>query len=667
MAPHLTHVGVHDHGFNNVSTYGGLWRLAREGRIRCAAVGSPFLRARAEGQRRRPGAALDARCPTAATSIRSTARTRCSSTRSARCARWRVAHRSGIACSRNRTRPISLLERLVQHARATARVCRLLRRAAATPTTSAAAPRTRASSTSRTAPTAARAASRVTRRSRPGRAGWRGRCSASPNSSSSSRRPSDDVGGVGESRRDRGLDARGRARDLRLLHRPGRPPPTACRIGIPARPDWSRSATGRTVPPIRSTTTNPWTAPPPRSPHRVCSGSAACWLRGARTAAATSRPACGVLAALLDERGPYLSTGNAAPGTAAALDLSPAERLGLRAGGLAHPARRVEPVGRLPPARGRALVRRLARGEPYLTFFGPATAAPELRRRSRAPLVTGGTRGIGLGIARALAAEGWRLALCGVRPQPDAIRDRARRSSRGRRTTFRPMSAARRTAAASPRPSASATAPSMRWSTTPGRAPRVRADILEASEDSFEELLRINLQGPYFLTQASRARWSRARAGDPAFTGAIVFMTSVSAEMASTKRGEYCVSKAGLAMAARLFAVRLAPDGIPVYEVRPGIIATDMTAAVRDVYDARIADGLVPEGRWGQPADVGRAVAALRPRRHAVCDRLRHSRRRRLGAAQALGAPRCSHCQHCQHCQYLQYGTSRARRTIPSS
>ena len=90
-----------------------------------------------------------------------------------------------------------------------------------------------------------------------------------------------------------------------------------------------------------------------------------------------------------------------------------------------------------------------------------------------------------------------------------------------------------------------------------------------------------------------------------------MFVTSVSAEMASIARGEYCVSKAGLAMAARLFAVRLAPAGIPVYDVRPGIIATDMTSGGRDTYDRRIADGLVPEQRWGQPEDVGRAVAAL--------------------------------------------------------
>jgi 3-oxoacyl-[acyl-carrier protein] reductase len=91
----------------------------------------------------------------------------------------------------------------------------------------------------------------------------------------------------------------------------------------------------------------------------------------------------------------------------------------------------------------------------------------------------------------------------------------------------------------------------------------------------------------------------------------IVFVTSVSAELASPNRGEYCVSKAGLAMAVKLFAARLAEHGIPVYEVRPGIIETDMTAGVRDVYDARIADGLVPEKRWGTPADVGRTVAAL--------------------------------------------------------
>src|SRR6185295_9608619 len=144
-----------------------------------------------------------------------------------------------------------------------------------------------------------------------------------------------------------------------------------------------------------------------------------------------------------------------------------------------------------------------------------------------------------------------------------------------------------------------------------GRAPRVRADLLEATEESLEEVLRTNLQGPYFLTQAIVRDQVERRRIDPSFEASVVFITSVSAEMASPNRGEYCVSKAGLSMAARLFAARLAEHGIPVFEVRPGIIATDMTAAVRESYDRRIADGLVPERRWGGPDDVGRAVAAL--------------------------------------------------------
>jgi NAD(P)-dependent dehydrogenase (short-subunit alcohol dehydrogenase family) len=139
----------------------------------------------------------------------------------------------------------------------------------------------------------------------------------------------------------------------------------------------------------------------------------------------------------------------------------------------------------------------------------------------------------------------------------------------------------------------------------------VRADIVDATEDSFEEVLRTNLQGPYFLTQAvARDMLERVRT-DATFRCAIVFITSVSAEMISINRGEYCISKAGLAMAASLFAVRLAPHGIPVYDVRPGVIATDMTSAVKDTYDRRIADGLVPEARWGQADDVGRTVRAL--------------------------------------------------------
>ncbi len=145
-----------------------------------------------------------------------------------------------------------------------------------------------------------------------------------------------------------------------------------------------------------------------------------------------------------------------------------------------------------------------------------------------------------------------------------------------------------------------------------GMAPRVRADILEATEESFEELIRTNLQGPYFLTQAVARRWLAAGSASALPGGfKIVFVTSMSVYTASVNRGDYCVSKAGLSMARQLWAARLAGEGIGVYEVRPGIMATDMTSGVKAKYDAMIAGGLLPQRRWGTPEDVGRAVAAL--------------------------------------------------------
>ena len=230
----------------------------------------------------------------------------------------------------------------------------------------------------------------------------------------------------------------------------------------------------------------------------------------------------------------------------------------------------------------------------------------------RAALVTGGTRGIGLGIARALAGEGWNLTLCGTRPADAVIDTLDELRASGAEVLYETADIAKR----ADRDRLAGVVHARYGAVNAlinnaGRGPRQRADLLEASEDSFEELIRTNLQGPYFLTQAIAREQTVRREGDADFAAAIVFITSVSAEMASTNRGEYCVSKAGLSMAARLFAVRLAPHGIPVYEVRPGIIETDMTAGVKSVYDQRIADGLVPERRWGSPADVGRIVAAL--------------------------------------------------------
>jgi 3-oxoacyl-[acyl-carrier protein] reductase len=138
-----------------------------------------------------------------------------------------------------------------------------------------------------------------------------------------------------------------------------------------------------------------------------------------------------------------------------------------------------------------------------------------------------------------------------------------------------------------------------------GMAPRVRADILEAGEDDFAELVGTNLQGPYFLTQAIARKMVERRAGR------IVFISSISAFTASVNRGDYCVSKAGLSMAAKLFAARLAPEGIGVFEIQPGIIRTDMIAKVAAAYEERIAQGLLPQRRMGEPADVARAVRAI--------------------------------------------------------
>jgi 3-oxoacyl-[acyl-carrier protein] reductase len=230
----------------------------------------------------------------------------------------------------------------------------------------------------------------------------------------------------------------------------------------------------------------------------------------------------------------------------------------------------------------------------------------------RTALVTGGTRGIGFGIAGALARDGWTLAVGGVRPEADVRPALDELRAAGAVVHYVRGDLADRNDRVRVATEARALLGSINaLVNNAGRAPRVRADLLAADEDSFEELLRTNLQGPYFLTQAIARGQVEQRRIDPSFAASIVFVTSISATLASINRGEYCVSKAGLSMAARLFAARLAGEGIPVFEVRPGIIATDMTAGVRELYDRRIAEGLVPEQRWGQPEDVGRVVAAL--------------------------------------------------------
>lgn len=148
-----------------------------------------------------------------------------------------------------------------------------------------------------------------------------------------------------------------------------------------------------------------------------------------------------------------------------------------------------------------------------------------------------------------------------------------------------------------------------------GVAPNVRADILEAGEESFDRLMNINVKGPYFLTQLV-AKWmieqtTSSRITHHASPRKIITISSISAYTASTNRGDYCIAKAALSMLTPLFASRLAEHGINVYEIRPGVIATDMTGPVKEKYDKLIADGLTPIQRWGTPEDIGRAVAAI--------------------------------------------------------
>jgi 3-oxoacyl-[acyl-carrier protein] reductase len=229
----------------------------------------------------------------------------------------------------------------------------------------------------------------------------------------------------------------------------------------------------------------------------------------------------------------------------------------------------------------------------------------------RVALVTGGTRGIGLGIARSLAAEGCDLTLNGRRPatEVEPVLDELR--SRGVDVLYAPGDIAETGDRAEV-----LAAIRERFGrldilvNNAGVGPEVRADILEAGEESFARLIRINLAGPYFLTQAV-ANWMIEQAAVRPFQGCIVTVTSVSATVPSTNRGDYCISKAGLSMASRLWAVRLSEFDIPVFEVRPGIVLTDMSSAAKDKYDRLIGEGLLLQARWGMPDDVGRAVAML--------------------------------------------------------
>ncbi|MEM7682100.1 MAG: 3-ketoacyl-ACP reductase [Planctomycetota bacterium] len=229
-------------------------------------------------------------------------------------------------------------------------------------------------------------------------------------------------------------------------------------------------------------------------------------------------------------------------------------------------------------------------------------------------LITGGSRGIGLGVAQELARSGFDVAITGRRPAEDAGVAQALASleAHGGRAAYFASDVADLD---QHEPLLDAVESALGGLdvlvNNAGVAPDVRADILEADAASFDRLISINLRGPYFLTQRAARRLVERRKAQPESRCSVVFVGSISADIASINRGDYCLSKAGIGMAAKLFATRLGEHGIPVYEVRPGIIATDMTAGVQEKYEKLFADGLAIEHRWGTPEDVGKAVAAL--------------------------------------------------------
>ena len=230
----------------------------------------------------------------------------------------------------------------------------------------------------------------------------------------------------------------------------------------------------------------------------------------------------------------------------------------------------------------------------------------------RVALITGGSRGIGFGVATQLAMNGFDIAINGTRSDADVEDAVKKLKDFGNGVIYC-------------RGSISSTADRENvldevnkhygalhvLVNNAGIAPNVRNDILEATEESFDEVIGVNLKGTYFLTQRA-AKWMiEQKKKEETFRGCIINISSMSATVASVNRGEYCISKAGLSMATQLFAVRLGEFDIPVFEVRPGIIRTDMTAGVKEKYDKLISEGLCVQQRWGEPGDVGKIVSSL--------------------------------------------------------
>lgn len=230
----------------------------------------------------------------------------------------------------------------------------------------------------------------------------------------------------------------------------------------------------------------------------------------------------------------------------------------------------------------------------------------------RVALITGGSRGIGLGIAYQLAKNGFDIAINGVRDESAVHAVLVEIESLGVKAIYCQGSISssddRKKIIQRVRDHFSRLDVLVN---NAGIAPKERRDILDATEESFDEVLNTNLKGNYFLTQQVANWMIDQKKSNSEFGGCIINVSSISATVASVNRGEYCISKAGISMATQLFAVRLGEFGIPVYEIRPGIISTDMTSGVKEKYDKLIEDGLTVQKRWGHPDDVGKVAAAL--------------------------------------------------------
>jgi len=232
--------------------------------------------------------------------------------------------------------------------------------------------------------------------------------------------------------------------------------------------------------------------------------------------------------------------------------------------------------------------------------------------QKKVALVTGGSRGIGFGVALELAANGFDIVINGRRDASSVADAIAQLKNFGAQVLYCQADVSSREDHATMLGDIEKIFGRLDvLVNNAGVAPEVRADILEASPESFDRLININLKGPYFLTQAAANWMIRQRKADPAYRGCIVNVSSCSATVVSVNRGDYCISKAGVAMATQLWAARLAEFDIDVFEVRPGIIATDMTSGVKEKYDKLFEQGLTLNKRWGQPKDIGKCVASL--------------------------------------------------------